>query len=263
MSSRAPNTDLLEVFREVRAASVGRHKHTCKLKTIHGSRKPPPSPSTAPMHREYFQTFLRRLTRSHPPHFELNIRPWSHAVRRLGAVNLKSWLKVSPSLDGRTWGWRLGVGGWNGSSWCRCRWPKSLLMCHFGVIPCQRYRCERRSRKLYLGLMGVVWITLTVGSFIHSFIVSPLEFPRTCGFINTMYCLRLLYVLLLFSYFSSYLSCVFFSSITSCLFLYLLINIMKKNFSFFKICYFSFVFQPLFQTYSSFIVTLGKIFHLS
>lgn len=222
----------------------------------------PPPLSTAPMHREYFQTFLRRLTRSHPPHFELNIRPWSHAVRRLGAVNLKSWLKVSPSLDGRTWGWRLG---WEVGTVAldvdvvdqKVFSCVTLVLFHVTAIPLREKKQKTLPRSDGCGLNNFD------GRFIHSFIVSPLEFPRTCGFINTMYCLRLLYVLLLFSYFSSYLSCVFFSSITSCLFLYLLINIMKKNFSFFKICYFSFVFQPLFQTYSSFIVTLGKIFHLS
>lgn len=89
----------------------------------------------------------------------------------------------------------------------------------------QRYRCERRSRELYLGLMGVVWITLTV----RSFIVSPLEFPRICGFINTMYYLCLLYVILLLLYFSQVLCLVFFLRHYQLSFLYLLINIMKKT----------------------------------
>lgn len=88
MSSRAPNTDLLEVFSKVRAVSVGMHKYTYKLKTIHGSRKPP-----TPMHREHFQKFLRGLTRSHPAHSSWIFDPgatqcavrelwiWSHGWR--------------------------------------------------------------------------------------------------------------------------------------------------------------------------------------
>lgn len=64
----------------------------------------------------------------------------------------------------------------------------------------QQYHCERRSRELYLGLMGVVWTTLTVCSFIAS-LTKPLSViwhKHSCQFL-TMTALVTLETLFMFN----------------------------------------------------------------
>lgn len=61
-------------------------------------------------------------------------------------------------------------------NWFGFEWKKHLefsVSCVFlWFCPVsQRFRCERRSREPYLGPMGVASITLTVGSFIVSYLI--------------------------------------------------------------------------------------------